>query len=329
MVERNEELLLTAISGLLGRSVTGADYTTEVLEGGTLGEVAKLTGTAKTVSGEAPFVIVRKKQGKWERHGDPECWRREYELYSSGFPARLPAGLLIPAAHCISAGEEETVIYMDYISGRTGSAEIGIEELKRAAELLGEAQAAMRPQGGDRLPCLRQFPAVRSSADLWWIIFGKQISGHIDGFPEDIRSILFDYASRAPEILSALETLPVTVCHGDVHHDNIIIDGRGDTYLIDWDCAGYGYMGEDAVDMLCEAFVYSARDTALMPGYREEIISAYCRGARRAGMEYAMDAETVRSIFALSWGLRIAERFTLKKSEQPRCTGILTAMLKL
>jgi thiamine kinase-like enzyme len=94
------------------------------------------------------------------------------------------------------------------------------------------------------------------------------LGAEINDFPDELRNTLNDYATRAESLLDTLDKLPLTLCQGDLYHDNFIfkpgLNGT-DIYVIDWDSAGYGRMGEDAVDVLMEAFVYSDRDVSLIP----------------------------------------------------------------
>ncbi|HPS35617.1 MAG TPA: hypothetical protein PK854_10165, partial [Oscillospiraceae bacterium] len=80
MTEINQASLLKALSKKLNTPVQSADYTIETLNGGTLGDVAKVIGEAKTADGKipygnVPFIVVVKVQKKWERPGDPDSWR--------------------------------------------------------------------------------------------------------------------------------------------------------------------------------------------------------------------------------------------------------------
>ncbi len=183
------------------------------------------------------------------------------------------------------------------------------------------------------MPYLRSYPAARSRFDLWWGRVREPFGSGIDGFPEELRNTLLDYAGRASALLDSFDNLPLTLCQGDVHHDNLIFKNSPDgveVYLIDWDCAGYGRMGEDAVDALMEAFVYASRDVSLLPCFRKRIIAGYCRGARRSGVEVAMNGDLVRSIFALAWGFRIVSRYLYYRKEEStkrRCVEILQGML--
>ena len=281
----------------------------ELLQGGTVGEVKLIKGDNSN--------YVLKTQRKWERHGDPDCWRREYDMYISEFEKTIPH-IKIPQCHHKSTENDTTYLVMEYINGRTGVTEIDIDELSYTANKIGIFHREYR---GHNLPWLRDYPAVISSYDLW---YGKiEDSLHEPDFPDDIRCLLNDYTARKDEFFHSFNVLPRTVCHGDVHHDNIIILDN-DVYLIDWDSAGYGYMGEDAVDMLCEAFVFSDRDITLMGDYRKRIIDAYCDGA-----EITLDDTMIKNIFIMSWGFRIAAKFFYyhdNPNMRQRCIDILRFM---
>jgi len=92
-------------------------------------------------------------------------------------------------------------------------------------------------------------------------------------------------------------------------------------------------MGADAVDVLTEAFVYSDRDVSLLPEYKSKIMEAYLKGARSGGVDLNLSGQTVRDIFALAWGFRIADLYLYHKKERrendkARCVDILRSMLE-
>jgi tRNA A-37 threonylcarbamoyl transferase component Bud32 len=314
--------------------VVDAEYASEVLHGGTVGEVCKVSGKASTKDGAQPFSLVLKNQRKWDRHGDPGCWRREYDIYKDGLDRRLFPSIKMPRCYLLEETADSTHIWMEYVEGATGSEQLGAPELALTAERLGELQAEFHLNGQRDLPYMRNYPAVRSSFDLWWRYMREPLSAGIDGFPDEVRQTLNDYAVRADALLDSFDNLPITLCQGDVHHDNLIFretpDGP-DIYLIDWDSAGYGRMGEDAVDVLMEAFVYSSRPVSLLPDFRRRILEGYCRGAREHGVDLAMSNDQARDTFALAWGFRIAcDYLSFHKKGRPtgRSVEILQAMLK-
>lgn len=332
MTDINKESLLAALGNMFADKIMDVHYSTEILEGGTVGDVVKLSGEAKTDIAVLPFSIVVKSQRKWDRHGDPDCWRREYDIYKQGLVDELPKTIRLPQYYLLEEDEGCNRIWMEFIEGKTGNKQLHANELALAAYRLGELQAEFHQTGERNLTYLRSYPAVRSSFDLWWSRMKKPLSTKIEGFPDELRDMLGDYGDRAEILLATFDNLPLTLCQGDVHHDNLIFKERPDgidVYLIDWDCAGYGRMGEDAVDVLMEAFVYSDRDVSLLPNFRRRIIDGYCGGAKKRGVDFTMNRELVRDIFALAWGFRIADLYLYYKEEHPkkRCVEILQVML--
>lgn len=314
-IDIDRSSLLNALSGMLNLPVTDATCQTQVLHGGTVGDVRFLHGDAFTRGGIHPYKLVLKTQRAWERYGDPLCWRREYDIYASHIVDELPDQITLPRAYLLEEEDGVTRIWMEHIDGKTGSEQLHADELAFAAKKLGEFQADFYLAGRRHLSCFRPFPAVRSSFDLWRGRWGKLaglLSAPMEDFPDELRRALSGYAERAEALLRSFERLPLTLCQGDVHHDNLILREDADgvrVYLIDWDCAGYGHMGGDAVDVLMEAFVYSSRDVALLPEYRRRIIESYCEGVRSRGVDFGMDDALVRDMFVLAWGFRIADLY--------------------
>lgn len=323
--ETEKKSLLKALTEMLGTEADVVRYSTHVLQGGTVGEVLLLSGDAQTSRGLSPFSVVLKIQKEWYRHGDPDSWRREYELYRHGFAISMPPMLRIPKCYFLEAGDGVTQIWMEFVEGKTGPNQLHADELALSAERLGEFQAWFHLRGQRRLAYLRSYPAVCSSFDLWWNRVKSYLDQPMDGFPDELRHILNDYAARAPDLLASFDALPETLCQGDVHHDNMILrqsEGETDVYLIDWDSAGYGRMGEDAIDMLMEAFIYSHRDPSLLPMFKEKIMEGYCKGAKKGGLTLILDDALIRDITALSWGFRMADRFLYCK-DQPSRTRVV------
>ena len=332
MVEINRESLQKALGGMFSAPIKDVSYTAELMRGGTVGEVVRVSGEARTEEKKHPFSLVVKTQREWLRHGDPDCWKREYCIYEQNLENELLATIKLPRCFLLEKSEGLTRIWMEFVEGKTGSRQLHADELALAACRLGELQAGFHLSGSRGLPYLRAYPAVQSSYDLWSKRMMPLLQKEIDGFPDRLRNILCDYAACAKDLLGSFSALPQTLCHGDVHHDNLIFrdeDGETAIYLIDWDSAGYGHMGEDAVDVLMEAFVYSDRDVSLLPEFREKIISGYCKGAKSRGLDFVMGEPLVRELFALAWGFRIADLFLYYKEDasRKRCIEIMSAML--
>ena len=77
--------LKTALRAMFRSQAHVIDCQARPLKGGTVGQVRLITGLTHTEdAGRQPFRLVEKTQQKWERPGDPDSWRREYDLYRSG-----------------------------------------------------------------------------------------------------------------------------------------------------------------------------------------------------------------------------------------------------
>lgn len=265
---------------------------TKLLQNGTVGEVKLIK--------DKDCNYVLKTQRKWERHGDPDCWRREFDLYFNEFDKVVNHHIKLPKCYDLSIDGDTTYILMEYIQGRTGQIELNVDELSYVAKKLGELQSELLNKNAN---WLRNYPAVESSFDLWYSKIKHQLNEPIQDFPEELRRILNDYVNRSDEILESFKHLPRTICHGDVHYDNIILR-ENDIYLIDWDSAGYGYVIEDAIDMLMEAFLYSERDVYLIHEYKRRIIESYINGSG-----YYIDELTINNIIMMAWGFRIAAEY--------------------
>ena len=333
MADIRKPSLLKALGTMLGENVNDAAYSVEVLQGGTVSDVVKVSGSATSNSAGCPFDMVVKTQRKWDRFGDANSWRREYDIYRHGLVEQLPQTIRLPACYLLEEEADVTRIWMEYVQGKTGSEQLHADELALAAERLGALQAEFSLRGPRDLPYLRPCPAARPSFEHWWGRMRKPLQTPIDGFPEGIRNALNESAARAESLFETLDRLPVTLCQGDVHHDNLILKGAGkDTrvYLIDWDCAGYGRLGEDAVDLLLEAFVYSDRDVSLLPEFRKRIMEGYCAGVQKGGIPFVMEDALVRGLFVLAWGYRVADLYLYYRDERSkaRCADILRRMLQ-
>lgn len=331
MASFSMESLCRAAGAALQTNVTNVDYEQELLQGGTVGEVYRLRGTAHTVNGSMPLDMVLKIQKPWERSGDPGSWRREYDIYHSGAYRHWPKQLRLPQPYLLEETAQDTRIWMEAIEGATGSQQLHVEELSLTAGRLGAFQAIYHQRGDMGLPFMRPFPAAQSSFAYWWGRMEPLLRKGIEGFPDDLRLALLECAEESESNQERLSALPRTLCQGDVHHDNLFLDRRNEVvYLIDWDTAGYGYMGEDAVDMLLEAFVYSDRDVTLLPMYRQSIVKAYVEGAAKEGIALQLPEDLIRGLFALSWGYRVADLYLYYEKGNPqrnRCLDILRAML--
>lgn len=140
-----KENLAEVLSKMFETGIIRVEFQSEQLKDGTVGDVRFVTGTAESDNGtKLPFNVVLKVQRKWERHNDPDSWRREYDLYTSGFGAVFTDSLRWPVCYHaeINEDETETQLWMEYIDGVSGLDLTG-DMYERAAEELGRFQGRL------------------------------------------------------------------------------------------------------------------------------------------------------------------------------------------
>jgi GNAT superfamily N-acetyltransferase/uncharacterized protein YneR len=273
-----KEALKEILSKMLGEKIISADFQSKQLRGGTVGDVRLVSGNAETSDGTMlPYEIVLKVQKKWERPGDPDSWRREYDLYTSDLGSLFNDSLRWPKCYHakMNAEETETQLWMEYIDGISGF-DLNAEMFERSAWEIGRFQGRLyadRPDllGGiqnlSKLECLKNH-VFRSRNDnlLVYLRSGDcELSKHL-------RDMVIAENDNAAAIWARIENLPVVLCHRDFWYTNIFYDD-GKIILIDWDSAGWGYMGEDVRQLLTDEM-----DIGLTAKYYQKCVSAYYKG---------------------------------------------------
>lgn len=143
------ESLIYVLSKMLDKTVISATYETKQLQGGTLGDVQLVTGIAETVDLEKlPYKVVWKKQKRWKRPGDPNSWRREYDLYQSNLGVAFTSALRWPVCYHSELGDGNIELWIEYIDGVSGR-DLTIDMLEQAALELGRFQGRITKQHDD------------------------------------------------------------------------------------------------------------------------------------------------------------------------------------
>ena len=351
-MELRPEQLNEILSKALGRRIVRADCRTEQLHGGTLGDVRLVSGTAVTDGGESlPYKLVWKRQKKWERDGDPDSWRREYDLYESGLASAFTGALRPPACYHQELKKDGITLWLEYIDGVSGFA-LTTAMLARAALELGRFQGRAHKrckdiQGlcglGDEGYMERLFGAWhRQSYSYDFFVskdcfFSEQLkeslrSGDIAliegksfeysylrsaacGIPAHLREMLMDLDTRREAVFEDLRRLPVVLCHKDFWCENIFYTADG-IRLIDWDTAGWGYMGEDIASLIVDD----------MPADR---IAESCRSlipAYLTGISEAMEvppglADCILTMALIKFGYRMLQAYIYSQAPEAREWG--------
>lgn len=318
MREIRTESLTQALNKMLGTKIIRVEFQTEQLHGGTVGDVQLVTGNAKTTDGtDIRYKIILKVQMKWERYGDPDSWRREYDFYTSNLGSLFSESFHWPECyHAEMNGEEnETQIWMEYIDGISGLNLTG-DMYERAAEELGRFQGRLYAE---------QLAFLQSLANLSKVDYMKKFYLHYRSWnrvydyvrsedceiPEHLCKMLIDIDESADEIFNRIEKLPVVLCHRDFWVTNILyLNGR--IVVIDWDTAGWGYLGEDMASLIADE-----ADIEHMVDYYRRCIPAYYKGfSEYANISHIAD-NFVYEMILLMFGYRLVEWYMNAISQAP------------
>lgn len=315
----NLETLLLVLNKMLGKKIIHAHYQLQQLQGGTVGVVRLVTGIAETANGEnLPYQLVWKTQKKFERYGDPGSWRREYDLYASGFEKVFIDSFRCPICYHVEINADEIQLWMEYIDGVSGL-NLTIEMYECIAEELGRFQGRLYTEQPDIVQNLSNLSNVAFTKNHYlryrsWLVLYDYIRTDNCEIPKHLCEMLIGIDNKAEELFNQIEKLPVVLCHRDFWVANIFYSDSK-IVLIDWDTAGWGYMGEDIASLIADE-----ADICHMIEYYQKCIPAYERGFS----EY-VDVSSVKDIYVyerilLMFGYRLVEWYKLEKSPDALAT---------
>jgi hypothetical protein len=326
------ETLIYALNQRFKKDIISADCQTMPLQGGTLGNVCLVTGTAETADGEIlTYRIVLKIQKKWERYGDPGSWRREYDLYESDLGATFSNTFRWPTCYHseINAEENEFQLWLEYIDGVTGLDLTG-DIYEQAALELGRYQGKLYAEQ----PVVLQSLTNLSHADFMkntylhyrsWPFVYDYIRSEDCEFPQYVRQMLIDIDEHSDEILARIEKLPLVLCHRDFWVTNLIYSD-GKIALIDWDTSGWGYLGEDLASLIADE-----ADVDHMVEYYQRCVPSYYQGFSEYADISPIADHCVYELILLKFGYRFVEWYlhTETDDEKTKCVHTLQKIYEL
>lgn len=347
------EILTYVLSKMFGKTIISATYQTKQLQGGTLGDVRFVTGIAETVDSEKlPYKVVRKKQKKWERPGDPNSWRREYDLYQSNLGVAFTPALRWPECYHSELRDENIELWIEHIDGVSGSS-LTIEMLEQAALELGRFQGSIAKKHDDlkNISCLgdagflaREFSQWHTQSFTYDFLISEQCrmpgfmkkmlkNGNIqlvDGksfeygclrskgcdIPKELKHMIMDVDDRKDELFNRLKNLPTVLCHRDFWNENIFFTD-GVIRLIDWDTAGWGFLGEDIASLIVDGM-----DAERFEENYNRLVPAYLKGL----LEY-MDIPMVEEMcifemILIKFGYRMMQEYMFSETHDEKNWGV-------
>ena len=320
-----KDTLLSVLRTMLGTSITDADCHSKELHGGTVGKVFLITGTANTANGKPlPYEVVLKVQKKWDRHGDSDSWRREYDLYLSGFEDLFHDSLRWPVCYHAEMNEDEneTLIWMEYIDSVSGY-DLTVDMFERAAYALGRFQGKLHTERPAILHKLTNLSKAEDLKDYYlhfrsWKKLHDYIRSDDCGIPRHLCDMLIDVDEKADEIWNRIEKLPIVLCHRDFWVTNIFYRD-GTIILIDWDTCGWGYMGEDIKSLIADE-----ADVLHMAEYYRRCVPAYYKGFSEYADVSNIEDNCIREMILVNIGYRLAEWHMNADSEAEKLKQIET-----
>jgi thiamine kinase-like enzyme len=113
--------------------------------------------------------------------------------------------------------------------------------------------------------------------------------------------MLIDVDERADEIINRIEKLPIVLCHRDFWVANLF-NSDGKTIVIDWDTAGWGYLGEDMASLIADE-----ADLERMVEYYRRCIPAYYKGFSEYADITQITDHCIYEMILLKFGYRLVE----------------------
>ena len=313
--------LKRVLSIMFDKKITDADYRSEQLQEGTVGDVRLISGVAESSGGERlPYKVVLKVQKRWERHGDPDSWRREYDLYRSALSSGFTKALRWPTCYHAEATDDETQIWMEYIDGVSGS-KLTCDMCERAAEELGRFQGKIYAEKPKEISDISNLSIPDGMKNFYhhyrsWNVVYDYVRSDDCEIPEYICDMIIDMDEKADILWKNIETLPLVICHRDFWITNIFYK-KGKITLIDWDTAGWGYLGEDITSLIADE-----AEIDKMPELYSKCIPAYIKGFS----EYA-DISNITSLYiyeriVMHYGYRLVEWYLNAESPEEKVLHI-------
>lgn len=228
----------------------------------------------------------------WRSGEDPAhwyYWRREVLAYDTGLLRSMIGGLRAPTCLLIAPRDNGSMALWleDLTAPATGWP---LERYGVAARHLGQMQGAFLP--GAPLPdhewlsrgWLRTYLTQRDGdqhlVDQVKVWEHPKLAPWFASPPiERVQAMRRDQAL----FLDALDGLPRTLCHLDLHPANLFGDPDGLTTAIDWSFVGIGAIGEDAGNLVPDAVLDFHFDPARIADLYETVFDGYAAGLRDAG----------------------------------------------
>jgi hypothetical protein len=219
-------------------------------------------------------------------------WRREADVYASGFLDSLPPGITAPRVYSIDDADDQVSLWLEDVAES-----VPVWPLDRyavAARDLGRFNGAYL--AGRARP---DAPALRSDWLAAWVAMtgerGLEVLDDLEftdhelvrrAVPRDDLDRIRALYRQSARLLAELEQLSPTVSHLDAWRANLIArdrDGRTETVAIDWSLLGLAPAGQEIAVFVTGPRVWLSLVPADADVIGERSFAAYLDGLRDAG----------------------------------------------
>jgi hypothetical protein len=226
-------------------------------------------------------------------------WRREVLAYGTGLLRSLPGSLRAPECRLVAERVDGSVaLWLEDLQGAPAT-RWALERYGVAARHLARTQGAYSSGAG--LPddewlsrgWLRDY-LTRRDGDVG-LVDDRRAWEHplvASWFPDPPVERLRTMRRDQPLFLDALDRLPRTLCHLDLHPANLFADGDAATVAVDWAFVGIGAVGEDAGNLVPDSVLDFHVPPDRVDDLYETVTAGYVAGLRDAG--WAGDESEVR-----------------------------------
>ena len=331
-----EQKLIAALSKMFGAPIIRACFQSRQLQGGTVGDVRLVEGIAESADGaKLPYRIILKTQKKWSRPGDFDCWRREYDLYASDFGKLFNESLRWAECYRAEIADDGWELWLEYVDGVSGES-LSEDMLEQAALELGRFQGRIyrRPNSLERAIYLSDAGTMERDFAQWEPVtveyqylrynkseipenMHKYIHSDKNEIPEHLRAMLIDAHRRIDETLAGIRRLPIVLCHRDFWTENIFF-ADGKITLIDWDGAGWGFMGEDIASLVVDETPHERWHE-----YYRKFTAAYQKGLSEYMDIPALDNYFIWEMIIIKFGYRMLQGHMFAETDGGRRSAIV------
>jgi hypothetical protein len=333
---------LCALSSYFGETITQATKKIKRLEGGTVADVFLVKGMAMTSSCvKMPYSMIWKYTKKWNRPGDALSWRREFDWVQSHQNVDLGIDLKMPICYHKEIDSDGNHLWMEYISGISGNS-LTLSMLEKTAFLWGMFQG-QRSIDSELLDIknLTDTSFLKSELTQWYrnpydytFLCSDQCSiqesikdtirknNWDDGFsityhyirseacdlPNHLKQMIIDLDDSRETVFSHLSRLPLVISHRDLWNENVF-DKKETIYLIDWDCIGQGFLGEDIASLIADG-----TETKHLNEWFDTLFASYKKGFSTHKDASILEASDVVLMILIKYGYRLVDQYWFSES---------------